>query len=170
MSLISLIAALDEQGGIGFNNQLLAHLPADLKYFKSVTMGKSIIMGRHTYESIGKPLPGRNNIIISKTLKSEAGITVFNELEPALDSTKKEAEIFIIGGGCLFASTFSLANRLYITKIHHQFNADVFFPVIDHTIWLCKEKRKYNRDEKNDYDMTFYIYERKVGLAPKTKP
>lgn len=162
MTTISLIAAIDEQGGIGVNNQLLTHLPADLKYFKSVTMGKPIIMGRRTYESIGKPLPGRRNIIISTTLTSQSEISVVAKLDQALELTKNEPEVMVIGGGQLFAETINLATRLYITKIHHYFDADVFFPPIDQTIWECKQERWQSRDEKNQYDMTFTIYERKT--------
>lgn len=161
MSVISLIAALDEQDGIGFNNQLLAYLPADLKHFKLITMGKPIIMGRLTYESIGKPLPGRENIIISKTLKEQEGIVVFSELADALDYTKNEKEIMIIGGSRLFTAALPLASRLYLTRIHHQFKADVFFPKLDFTRWLCKEERWQEHDDKNIYDMTFYTYDRK---------
>lgn len=160
MSIISLIAALDEHDGIGFNNQLLAHLPADLKHFKLITMGKPIIMGRLTYESIGKPLPGRENIVISTTLKEQEGITVFSKLAEALNYTKNEEEIMIIGGSRLFAAALPLAKRLYLTRIHHQFKADVFFPKLDFTHWVCKEERRQDHDDKNNYDMTFYTYDR----------
>jgi dihydrofolate reductase len=160
MTTISLIAALDEAGGIGSNNQLLVHLPADLKYFKAITMGKPIIMGRRTYESIGKPLPGRMNIIISSHLTSSNEIAVVSSLAEALELTKHLPEIMIIGGGQLFADTINRADRLYITTIHHQFRADVYFPNIDLNTWICKEKRFQSRDDKNQYDISFSIYER----------
>ena len=160
MTVISLIAALDEKGGIGFNNQLLTHLPADLKYFKTATMGKPIIMGRRTYESIGKPLPGRQNIIISQTMTELSGVLVFSDLNLAIEHTKNEPEIMIIGGAQLFAIASALANRMYLTKIHHEFRADVFFPTIDLTSWICIEQKEHVKDEKNPYDLTFYIYER----------
>ncbi len=161
MTAISLIAAIDEAGGIGINNQLLVHLPADLKYFKAVTMGKPIIMGRRTYESIGKPLPGRKNIIISSSLAPDDNIIIFSQLEQALELTKDELEVMIIGGAQLFSETIHLARRLYITKIHHQFNADVYFPAINQELWECTEQQWQSHDEKNQYDMTFCIYERK---------
>lgn len=161
MNIISIIAATDEQGGIGANNQLLTYLPADLKYFKAVTMGKPIIMGRRTYESIGKPLPGRKNIVISSTLKPQAELTVLTSLEQALELTQSEPEIMIIGGGQLYAEAIGFASRLYITKIHQQFAADVFFPAIDLAIWKCIEETIHPHDEKNQYDMSFLIYERK---------
>lgn len=164
MNIISIIAVLDEQGGIGANNQLLTYLPADLKYFKAVTMGKPIIMGRRTYESIGKPLPGRKNIVISSTLKPQAELTVLTSLEQALELTQNEPEIMIIGGGQLYAEAIGLASRLYITKIHQQFAADVFFPAIDRATWECIEETIHSHDEKNQYDMSFLIYERK-GLS-----
>lgn len=161
MSIISLIAAIDEQGGIGFNNQLLTHLPADLKYFKTVTMGKPIIMGRRTYESIGRPLPGRKNIVLSRTLAEHAELTIVSELQQAITLTQNEPEIMIIGGGQLFSEALALASRLYITKIHHQFPADVFFPMIDEQLWQCRSETKLERDEQNPYDLSFLIYEPK---------
>jgi dihydrofolate reductase len=162
MREISIIAATDEGGGIGHNNQLLVHMPADLKYFKSVTMGKPIIMGRKTYESIGRPLPGRKNIIISSTLKSNDKITVVSSVEQALEITKDDPEIMIIGGAQLYADTINKATRLYITKIHHQFPADVYFPAIDTALWQCTDERLQKRDESNPFDMTVTIYTRKI--------
>ncbi|AWN75512.1 dihydrofolate reductase [Legionella anisa] len=158
--MISLIAAIDETGGLGFNNQLLCHLPADLQHFKSITMGKPIIMGRKTFASIGKPLPGRLNIVLSHSVTSIEGVSVFNSLEKAINQTKEFPEIMIIGGAELFAEAMNKAARLYITRIHHQFIADVFFPEIDESIWHCHEKQFRPHDEKNEYDMTFYTYER----------
>jgi dihydrofolate reductase len=161
MTKISLIAAIDEEGGIGSNNQLLAHIPADLKYFKAVTMGKPIIMGRNTYESIGRPLPGRKNIIISSILKSNDQITVLPTITAALEYTKTNLEVMIIGGAQIFAESIKLATCLYITKIHHQFHADVFFPAIDPLYWDCKEISSLTHDEINPYDLSFCIYERR---------
>jgi dihydrofolate reductase len=158
--MISLIAAIDEAGGLGFNNQLLCHLPADLQHFKSITMGKPIIMGRKTFASIGKPLPGRLNIVLSNSITSIEGVSVFNSSEKAINQTKEFPEIMIIGGAELFAEAMNKSTRLYITRIHHQFVADVFFPEIDESIWHCTEKQFRPYDEKNKYDMTFYTYER----------
>lgn len=158
--MMSLIAAIDEAGGLGFNNQLLCHLPADLQYFKSITMGKPIIMGRKTYTSIGKPLPGRLNVVLSRTLLSIEGVLVSNSLDNAMKQIKEYPEIMIIGGAELFIEAMSKANRLYITRIHHQFEADVFFPEIDESIWDCVKKEFRFHDERNIYDMTFYIYEK----------
>ncbi|BCA93992.1 dihydrofolate reductase [Legionella antarctica] len=160
MPTISLIAAVDEEGGIGRNNQLLCYLPADLKHFKTFTMGKPIIMGRKTFESIGKPLPGRTNIVLSHSSSSIDGVLVVDSLSRAINSHEKAEEIMIIGGADIFAQAMGMATRLYITCIHHQFHADVFFPKIDASIWSCPKKEFRQRDSKNEYDMTFYIYER----------
>lgn len=160
MPQINLIAALDEAGGLGLNNQLLAHLPADLQHFKRITLGKTIIMGRATYESIGNALPGRTNIILSRSGHTYPDATVVNSLEQALAIASTNSELFIIGGAQLFRETIDRATRLYLTKIHHHFVADVFFPKVDETIWSCLEQQFRPHDEKNKYDMTFSIYER----------
>ncbi|KTC80514.1 dihydrofolate reductase [Legionella cherrii] len=158
--MISLIAAIDEAGGLGLNNQLLCHLPADLQHFKSITMGKPIIMGRKTFASIGKPLPGRLNVVLSRSIAAIEGVLVCDSLENAMMKTQEFPEIMIIGGAELFTEAMNKATRLYITRIHHQFTADVFFPEIDSSIWHCQDKQFRQHDEKNKYDMTFYIYER----------
>lgn len=164
--MISLIAAIDETGGLGFNNQLLCHLPADLQHFKSITMGKPIIMGRKTFVSIGRPLPGRLNIVLSRSLSTIDGVVVCDSLENAMEQTKDFSEIMIIGGAELFTAAMNKASRLYITRIHHQFTADVFFPEIDSSIWHCQDKQFRQHDEKNKFDMTFYIYERNNEASP----
>ena len=160
MSTISLIAAVDENNGLGINNQLLCHLSADLQHFKAITLGKPIIMGRGTFDSIGKPLPGRLNIVLSHKTSAIAGVTVLNSLDQALTQTKEMPEIMIIGGAQLFKQTLGMADRLYLTRIHHQFKADVFFPFIDEKLWCCRQQEYRQHDEKNNYDMTFYTYER----------
>jgi dihydrofolate reductase len=161
MSIISLIAAIDETGGIGINNQLLCHLPADLQHFKTITMGKPIIMGRKTYESIGRPLPGRLNIVLTRSYLPIEGVEIAHSLDEALIKTKDIPEVMIIGGEQLFKDAMAIANRLYITRIHHQLTADVFFPNIDENLWACANNVFRQHDEKNKYDMSFYIYERK---------
>lgn len=165
MTIISIIAAVDEANGIGANNQLLTYLPADLKYFKSTTLGKPIIMGRKTYDSIGRPLPQRLNIVISKQLAPRPGITIVSSLENALAICNDAQEVMIIGGAQIYAAAIEYASRLYITKIHHQFNADTFFPIIDFDVWHCTKQLRQQRDEKNQYDMTFCVYERRITSA-----
>lgn len=164
MTTLSLIAALDESNGIGFNNKLLCHLPADLQHFKNLSLGKPIIMGRSTFESIGKPLPNRLNIVLSRKVSEIPNVLVFSSLDKALASLGEPPEIMIIGGAQLFEKTIGMADRLYITRIHHQFKADVFFPSIDEKQWFCQSKHFRARDEKNVYDMSFYIYEKSIKV------
>lgn len=160
MSIISLIAAIDENRGMGKDNQLLCHLPADLKHFKQLTLGKPVIMGRKTFDSIGKPLPGRLNIVLSKRTLAIAGVTRVGSLNQALELVNDEPEIMIIGGAGVFEQALPLAQRLYLTVIHHMFSADVFFPNLDMTEWYLLNEGFWPHDEKNHYDMTFYHYER----------
>lgn len=161
MAILSLIAAMDEAHGIGRDNQLLCHLPADLQHFKSTTLGKPIIMGRSTFESIGKPLPGRLNIVLSRTMSPVKGVLIFDSLDKALEHIKEAPEVMIIGGAALYHQTINLVTYLYITVIHHAFEADVFFPEIDSQIWHCSSSEFRQKDDKNTFDMTFYRYERK---------
>lgn len=160
MSRISLIAAMDEAGGIGINNGLLCHLPADLQHFKALTLGKPILMGRHTFESIGKPLPGRLNIVLSRTTLAMEGVQIASSLNQAVTLLQDYPEIMIIGGAQIYEQAIVIANRLYITLIHHRFNADVFFPPIDKTIWECQSSEARQHDRSNPYDTTYYQYDR----------
>lgn len=160
MRYISLIAAVDEQNGLGKNNQLLCHLPADLQYFKEKTLHKPVIMGRKTWESIGRPLPHRENIVISKQLKPHADLIIVHSLEAALACAKDAQEIMIIGGAQLFTEALPLANRIYLTRIHHTFEADVFFPALDRQVWREVHREYRKQDERNKWDMTFLVYER----------
>lgn len=160
MTVINLIAAVDEAGGLGLNNQLLCHLPADLHYFKKTTMGKPIIMGRNTFESIGRPLPGRKNIVLSRTPSLLEGVTMAPSFSLALELCKEDLEIFVIGGAELFKQAIDLADRIYLTLIHHQFIADVFFPIINPKAWYCVSRIEKQSDENNQFNMSFIIYER----------
>lgn len=159
--MLSIIAAIDDKGAIGYNNALLCHLPADLKYFKDMTIGKPIIMGRKTFESIGRPLPGRQNIVISRNLSPINGVDVVDSIESALEMVKQSPEAVIIGGSEIYQQFMDLADRLYITIIHHEFLADTHFPVIDPGVWNCREKVFRQKDVNNRYDMTFCIYDRR---------
>ena len=162
MTIISLIAAVDEGWGLGKDNNLLCHLPADLKHFKQLTLGKPIIMGRKTFDSIGRALPGRLNIVLSKQAILMDGVTVVNSLSQALLAVNDAPEIMIIGGSAVFEQALPLAQCVYLTVIHHQFPADVFFPKLDMTAWDLLEKSSWSQDLKNQYDMTFYHYERRI--------
>ena len=160
MTKISLIAAMDENRGIGKDNHLLCHLPADLKHFKELTLGKPIIMGRKTYQSIGKPLPGRLNIVLSREIKSIEGVVVVSSLQQALIAAAGAEEVMIIGGAVIFKEALPLAECIYITIIHAQLDADVYFPHIKNTEWVCGEELHRLPDETNKYRMTFVRYER----------
>lgn len=160
MTKISIIAAIDENFGLGNGNKLLCHLPADLKHFKETTYGKPIIMGRNTYISIGKPLPGRQNIVLSQQVKNISGVEVTDSLEAALQLAGAVEEVMIIGGQRVFREALPFASTVYLTLIHHHFVADVFFPPLDTSQWLCLSEQHREIDEKNPYALTFYQYEK----------
>lgn len=154
--MISLIAAMANNRVIGLNNQMPWHLPADLKHFKSITLGKPVIMGRKTYESIGKSLPGRKNIIISRqsNLNIE-GCTVTPSIDAAIEEASDAEEIIIMGGATIYQQTLSIANRLYLTFINLDTEGDAHFPKWDEAEWSCSSSEKHNPDEKNTYSYTF---------------
>ena len=158
---ISMIVSADEQNGIGLNNELLCHLPADLKYFKSLTTGHAILMGRKTYDSIGKPLPNRTNIIISRNTSTIEGCHVFNRIEASIEFAKNlnETELFIIGGDSIYKQSLSFTNTVYLTRIHHTFNADAFFPSLEND-WHLTNEEKHLADEKNQFDFSFQVFEK----------
>ncbi|ESU30233.1 hypothetical protein G3A_23025 [Bacillus sp. 17376] len=162
--MISLIWAMDENRVIGYHNQLPWRLPEDLKFFKRVTMGHPIAMGRKTYESIGKPLPGRENIVITRDENyGPEGCTVIHSIEEMLAYAieNKSEEIFVIGGAEIFKEVLHHADKLYLTMIHHQFEGDTFFPVFDIDKWELESREIGLTDEKNPYDYEFLIYKRK---------
>jgi len=160
--ILSIIVAVADNNVIGKDNSLIWHLPADLKYFKTLTMGFPIIMGRKTYESIGKPLPGRTSIIITtnKDFKA-AGCLVVHSLESAIDAAKGFDEAFIIGGEKIYKQAITKADKIYFTKVHGVFDGDVFFPEIDLKIWQLIEQKDNAPDEKNIYPYSFLTYIRK---------
>ena len=156
---LNLIVAIDENNGIGKNNQLPWYLPADLKHFKVLTMGHPIIMGRKTFDSIEKPLPNRQNIIISRQtdLKIE-GADVVHSLQGAIELCNNQEEVFIVGGSQIFEQAMPLAHKLYLTIIHHTFDADTYFPKINKAKWIEVEKSTHEPDERNAYSYTFITY------------
>jgi len=160
MSQISLIVAVDEEGGMGFNHRLPWRLPADLAHFKAITLGKPIIMGRKTYESIGRPLPGRLNIVLSRKSSAIPGVTVVTRLDEALLLTHDAPEVMVIGGAEIFKLVFEQATKLYLTQIYHVFKADVFFPELDEAVWQLESSEGRPADAKNAYDMNFCCYTR----------
>lgn len=153
---ISIVVAISSNNAIGKNNQLLWHLPADLKHFKNITTGHTIIMGRKTYDSIGKPLPNRKNIVITRQhdLKID-GVEIANSLEEALSLCNTNEKIFVIGGAEIYRQALPLCDKIYLTRVHRHFDADAFFPELDNETWEEIEKEDYLPDEKNKYAYTF---------------
>ncbi|NCT57432.1 MAG: dihydrofolate reductase [Legionella sp.] len=158
MSVVSLIVAVDEEGGMGINNRLPWHLPADLAHFKAVTIGKPVIMGRKTYDSIGRPLPGRLNIVLSRQALNIPGVTVVPSFDEALGLTEDAAEVMVLGGAKVFELAFDYATKLYLTQVYCVCKADVFFPEFDETLWELQDSKLRLADEKNKYDMRFCYY------------
>ncbi len=154
---ISLIVAMATNRAIGLDNKMPWHLSADLKKFKAITMGSPIVMGRKTYESIGRPLPGRNNIIISRNLDyQQVGCLVFNDINTAIETSSKDAdEIFIIGGAELYKAVLPLANNLYLTLINQDFKGDTFFPEIDFNAWTEISREDVSDDMSVNFSYSF---------------
>jgi len=162
--ILSLLVAADENNVIGKNNLLPWHLPNDLKYFKNLTWAMPIVMGRKTFESIGKPLPGRNSIVISRNTDWQyEGVASVHTIKEAIQKAKsfKVKEVFVIGGAEIFSSTFSQAQRIYLTRIHHEFEGDVFIPPISTSEWALTGEHFCAANEKNIYAHTFQVWEKK---------
>jgi dihydrofolate reductase len=163
--MIIIIAAIGANRELGKDNDLIWHLPADLKRFKKVTTGHAIIMGRNTFESIGKPLPNRRSIIITRnpSYKKE-GCEVVHSLEDAIELIHDQDDAFIIGGAQIYneAMEKNLVDQLDITEVHQNFDADVFFPSIDSAIWKEVAREQFFSDEKNAYNYSFLSYQRTI--------
>lgn len=161
--MISIIVAAAQNNAIGYQNQLLWHMPADLKYFKQKTTGHTVIMGRKTFESVGKPLPNRRNIIITRQADyTVAGATVVHTLQEALDLCDSTEESFIVGGAQIYGEALAHTDRIYFTLIYQEFMADTFFPPIDQTLWQLVSEDFHHADEKNPFDYNFMVYERNM--------
>lgn len=161
---ISLIVAMDESGGIGFQGKLPWRLSTDLKRFKRLTMGHHIVMGRKTYESIGRVLPGRLMLIVTRNPSFRAeGSLVVHSLEEALQAAEngKETEIFIIGGGEVFSEAINLADRIYLTRVHAELPADTYFPLFEPSLWHVTELQELDSDPDNEFAHTFMVLDRK---------
>ena len=159
--MITLIAAISQNNALGKDNQMLWHLPDDFKRFKKITTSHHIIMGRKTFESLKKSLPDRTHVIISRQNKfySSDCITV-SSLETAISICPKKEEIFIIGGGEIYHQAIEIADKIEITRVHHIFDADTFFPEIDLDEWELAFEEFHEKDEKHAYDFTFQTYVR----------
>lgn len=160
--MITLIAAVAENNALGKDNQLLWHLPDDFKRFKNITSGHHIIMGRKTFESFPKPLPNRTHVIITRQKDYQPeGCLIVDSLEKAISVCPKDEELFIIGGGEIYKQSIEMADKLDITRVHHTFDADTFFPEIDLTKWKLTSEEYHPKDKKHHFDFTFETYLRK---------
>jgi dihydrofolate reductase len=166
--MVSLIVAVAENGVIGGNNMLVWHLPADMKFFKDTTMGHCVISGRKNYESIPekfRPLVNRTNIVITRQSDYNApGAVVVNSVEAALEKAREtgDKEIFIIGGAEIFSQSMRYADRIYLTRIHHSFEGDVYFQEPDPEIWAETSRRQGITDEKNKYAHDFIVLDKRT--------
>ena len=164
--LVSLIAALDEKGGIGYRGGLSWRLSTDLRRFKQLTMGHHILMGRKTYESIGKPLPGRITVVITRNPKFAApGCLTAASLEEALSIAESQGdeEAFVIGGGEIFTQALSMADRIYLTRVHSITDADTYFPDFRMEEWSVEESSFHEADEVNEFPSTYMLLVRNKG-------
>ncbi len=158
---LSIIVATDRKNAIGKNNQLLWHLPADLKFFKTVTMGHPVVMGRKTFQSIGRTLPGRKNIIITRdTNFTFPGVIVYNSLEAWMKEAGEE-KVFVIGGADIYRQTLHHCSEVYRTLVDAEFDADTYFPEIPNGEFELIWEEKHNKDEKNSYDYVFQKWVRR---------
>jgi dihydrofolate reductase len=160
---LSIIVAIAEDNAIGNKNQLLAHIPADLKRFKAITTGKPVIMGRNTWFSLpNRPLPNRTNIVITNIANEvfEGAVTAYT-IDEAVAKCPESEECFIIGGAMIYRQFFPLAQKLYLTLVHKKFEADTFFPEIDYALYNVLEHTEVNDDPKTDFTYTYLTLERK---------
>jgi dihydrofolate reductase len=162
--IVSLVVAAAENNAIGKDNQLLWHLPNDLRFFKNITWGMVVVMGRKTFEAVNKPLPGRINIVITRQpgWTGEGTITAI-DLEDALKKAAETncKEIFVIGGGEIYKQSMAIANKIYITRVHATLDADTFFPVIDDNKWTLTSNEDFEADVKHAYAYSFQVWEKK---------
>jgi dihydrofolate reductase len=158
--MISIIVAVAQNGVIGDKNALLWHISEDMRFFKRTTSGHPVIMGRKTYESLGRPLPNRTNVVISRTIGEIEGCTVVRSLEEAIALFPAEEEVFVIGGAQIYALALSVADRLYLTRVGHDYEGDTSFPTWDESEWQLSSCEAYAHGEKYPHPFAFEIYER----------
>jgi dihydrofolate reductase len=164
--MITLIAAAAENNSLGKNNAMIWHLPDDFKRFKQLTSGHFIILGRKTYESLGKPLPNRTHIIITRQEnyadKVDASCCiVVDSIENAIAKTPSDQENFVIGGGEIYKLALALADKIELTRVHGTFDADTYFPEIDINNWNLEQEAYHPKDEKHKYDFTYQTFVKK---------
>ena len=159
--IVSIIVAIGENNAIGKDNQLLWYLPADLRHFRDKTSGHTIIMGRKTFDSVGKPLPKRRNIVVTRQDIQIEGCEVVKSIDDALELCKDEHEVFIGGGAEIYRQAMSKTDRIYLTRVHQSFEADTFFPELNHDLWVETSHVDHPADEKNTIPYSFITLERK---------
>ena len=159
--MLSIIAAIAKNNAIGKDNQLLWHISEDLKYFKRITSGHTVIMGRKTFASIGRPLPNRTNIVISRTLQPTADVLIVPDVTAALQHISREEEAFVIGGGAIYREALPMAQKLYITYVDADYEADTFFPEIDLLQWQEISREDHACGEKFPHPFSFVVYEKR---------
>lgn len=161
---LTLIVAAGENDAIGKDNQLIWHLSDDLKRFKALTSGHSMIMGRKTFETFPKPLPNRTHIVITRqqNYSVPTGVIVVNDLQDAIDAARNDQQPFIIGGGEIYKQAMPFASKIELTRVHESFDADTFFPKIDGSVWKELDKTFHPKDESHNYSFSFVTYERKL--------
>jgi dihydrofolate reductase len=158
---LTLVAAVADNGVIGRDGALPWHLPDDLRHFKACTLGKPVLMGRRTFDSIGKPLPGRRNLILTRgTMASAAGVEVVASIDAARALTEREPELCVIGGASVYAQSLAMATRLYLTQVHGEVAGDVYFPLRDFSGWRELERLEHPSDARHQYAMSFLTLER----------
>lgn len=158
--MVSIIVAIAQNGIIGDKNSLLWHIKEDMRFFRQKTTSHPVIMGRKTYDSLGKPLPNRTNVVISRTVTHIDGCTVVHSLEEAIALFSAEEEIFIIGGAQIYAQAIPLADKMYITQVEHSYQGDTAFPAWDKSQWKMVEKNSYPCGENFRYPFSFETYVR----------
>lgn len=160
--IVSIIVAVTENNMIGRDNELIAYLSDDLKHFKKITTGHTVVMGRKTYESIGKALPNRRNVVLTRNVNYKAeNCVVLSNVNDAISMCREDEEVFIIGGGSLYREMWNIADRLYITRIHTNIDGDTSIPKIDLNIWEEESREMHKANEKNEYDYSFINYIKK---------
>ena len=160
--MVSIIVAIAQNGTIGDKNSLLWHIKEDMRFFRTTTSGHAVVMGRKTFESLGsRPLPKRTNIVITRADRAFEGALTAHSLEEAIRLAEGDEEIFIIGGAQIYREALRIADRMYITRVMHDYDGDTSFPDIDLSEWELVAEEKHDRGEEYEYPFAFLTYERK---------
>lgn len=160
--MVSIIVAIAQNGTIGDKNALLWHIKEDMRFFRTTTSGHAVVMGRKTFESLGsRPLPKRTNIVITRADRSFEGALTAHSLSEAIAMAEGDEEIFIIGGAQIYAEALAVADRMYITRVEHDYEGDTSFPAVDLSAWRLVAEERYERGEEYEYPFAFLTYDRR---------